>query len=153
MLLLHSDRKAPELITLFSEDTPYVKTEASQQGASEAMHSRQIGLPRQQCSSLLEPCCRELPTSIGLKRGPHQLVHDVSTSPLVASSWTRSLDMADGILCRLRTRDVASLAFWYFRTMTLSSSRSNLKFSSVQPSTRLHRCFRFSTSTPFTFFT
>jgi len=30
---------------------------------------------------------------------------------------------------------------------------SNLRFSSVQPSTRLPRCFRFSTSTPFTFFT
>ena len=53
---------ALELIILFSEDTPYVKTEAAQQGASEAMYSRRMRLPRQQCSSLLEPCfSRELP--------------------------------------------------------------------------------------------
>lgn len=40
-----------------------------------------------------------------------QLVHDASVSPLLACSSERSLDMADGILCRFRIRDVASFAF------------------------------------------
>lgn len=67
MLPLHSDWKAPELIILFSKDTPpYVKTKAALKGGSDTMYSRQAGrqvrLPRQQCSSLLElSYSRELP--------------------------------------------------------------------------------------------
>lgn len=43
MLPLHSDWKAPELIILFSKDTPYVKTKAALKGGSDTMYSRQPG--------------------------------------------------------------------------------------------------------------
>ena len=68
-------------------------------------------------------------------------------------SISRSLDMADAILCRFKIREVANLASWYFKASTLPSSKSNFRFSASQFSMSWHKCLRLSTSTPFTFFT